>query len=499
MAPSAITGSYTIPDSVTNIGQSAFEGCSRLTNIVIPESITVIGVYTFKGCSSLSSIVIPRSVTEIYYGAFSYCSNLTSIVIPKNVSYIASDAFSYCSKLTGIHVDKNNLYYSSDEQGVLFDKEKTELIKAPGAIMGSYIIPDSVTNIGQCAFEGCSNLTSIDIPNSVTDIEYMAFSNCSKLTGIHVDNSNLHYFSDNWGVLFDKEKTILIEAPGAITGSYAIPGSTTSISWYAFKDCTRLTSIEIPDSVTVMGCDSFASCTSLNSIYFKGDAPDVYHDYADVSFETAFFGVTASFYYPAGNPTWTTEVMVDSHGAFTWIGYNPNGTFYDVEMSSWYENPVEWAVTNSITSGTSSNKFSPYDSCLRSQVVTFLWRAAGEPKAESAVNPFVDVKSIDYYYDAVLWAVEQGITTGADATHFEPNGVYNRSQVVTFLYRAFNKPPVSSSTNPFTDVSTGDWYASAVLWAVQEGITNGLSDTQFGPNDVCDRSQVVTFLYRAYN
>ena len=173
--------------------------------------------------------------------------------------------------------------------------------------------------------------------------------------------------------------------------------------------------------------------------------------------------------------------------------------FEDVTAADFYYKPVLWALDQRITSGTSSTEFSPFDGCLRSQVVTFLWRAAGKPKAASTTNPFVDVKPGAYYYDAVLWAVGKGITAGADSTHFEPDSVCNRSQVVTFLYRAFGKPAVGSVSNPFTDVSSGDWYASAVLWAVKEGITSGLSATKFGPNDVCNRSQVVTFLYRAYN
>ena len=173
--------------------------------------------------------------------------------------------------------------------------------------------------------------------------------------------------------------------------------------------------------------------------------------------------------------------------------------FEDVKASDFYYDPVLWALDRNITSGTSATKFSPFEACLRSQVVTFLWRAAGKPAATSKVNPFVDVKPGDYYYDAVLWAVEKGITNGTDSTHFSPNGVCNRSQVVTFLYRAFNKPSVSGITNPFTDVPAAEWYAAPVLWAVKEGITNGISATKFGPNDVCNRSQVVTFLYRAYN
>ena len=258
----------------------------------------------------------------------------------------------------------------------------------------------------------------------------------------------------------------------------------------AFGWCSSLSSITIPANVSLIEDSAFSCCDSLKQITFRGNAP--------IFEEDVFFNVTAEAYYPDDNSTWAADTMLDYGGAITWIPYQAM-SFTDVKYSDYYYEPVRWAVDEGITSGTSITTFSPYDSCLRSQVVTFLWRAAGKPKAESARNPFVDVKPTDYYYNAVLWAVEKGITSGADANHFEPNGICNRSQVVTFLYRAFGKPPVGNVRNPFTDVSSGDWYASAVLWAVREGITGGLSATKFGPNDACNRSQVVTFLYRAYN
>ena len=173
--------------------------------------------------------------------------------------------------------------------------------------------------------------------------------------------------------------------------------------------------------------------------------------------------------------------------------------FTDVTPSDYYYDPVLWALGEGITDGVTETEFAPEDTCKRSQVVTFLWRAAGEPKAASRNNPFVDVKSSDYFYEAVLWAVEKGITDGMDETHFEPDGVCNRSQVVTFLYRAFGEPPVGSASNPFTDVPANKWYATPVLWAVKEGITDGVTETSFAPEKPCTRAQVVTFLYRAYN
>ena len=172
--------------------------------------------------------------------------------------------------------------------------------------------------------------------------------------------------------------------------------------------------------------------------------------------------------------------------------------FTDVQLGQWYTDPVLWAVENGITTGATATTFNPNGTCLRAQVVTFLWRAAGCPAPGTAVNPFVDVKPSDFYYDAVLWAVENGITNGADATHFNPMGVCNRAQVVTFLHRVFEEPAVEGVENPFTDVPAGTWYTAPVLWAVKNGITNGLSATEFGPNASCNRAQIVTFLYRAY-
>ena len=220
--------------------------------------------------------------------------------------------------------------------------------------------------------------------------------------------------------------------------------------------------------------------------------------------------INPSVYFPGysgtGSPTTTSNVeelvVIEEDGLYGYLRLNLKALvnpFTDVNSSDYYYTPVLWALEKGITSGTSDTAFSPYDSCLRSQVVTFLWRAAGKPAPKSQVNPFVDVKPTDYYYNAVLWAVENGITYGADSTHFEPNGVCNRSQVVSFLYRAFENPPVEGTGTPFKDVQPGAWYASAVQWAVKEGIAYGLSESEFGPNDTCNRSQVVTFLYRAYN
>ena len=172
--------------------------------------------------------------------------------------------------------------------------------------------------------------------------------------------------------------------------------------------------------------------------------------------------------------------------------------FNDVQPGSFYYEPVMWAIENGITNGTSPTTFGPNDQCMRAHVVTFLWRAMGSPEPKLLVNPFVDVRTTDFYYKPVLWALENGITSGMDATHFGPTSYCNRAQVVTFLYRTMGSPELESAENPFTDVAKGSFYEKPVLWAVQNGITNGLSATTFGPNSICNRAQIVTFLYRAF-
>ncbi len=169
--------------------------------------------------------------------------------------------------------------------------------------------------------------------------------------------------------------------------------------------------------------------------------------------------------------------------------------FRDVTKSDYFYDAVLWAVENGITNGTGEGIFSPHLECTRAQAVTFLGRAAGSPAPRSSDMPFADVASGSYYYDAVLWAVEKGITKGTSDTAFSPDAICTRAQIVTFLWRSQGSPAATSG-NPFADVDTTDYYAKAVSWAVKNGITTGTGDTTFAPDAICTRAQIVTFLYR---
>ena len=185
-----------------------------------------------------------------------------------------------------------------------------------------------------------------------------------------------------------------------------------------------------------------------------------------------------------------------SPGTFDGSGGTTQQTnkFVDVIPGSYYEEAVKWAVENGITQGTDATHFSPEDVCTRGEVVTFLWRAAGSPKPKTDAMPFTDIPADSYYYNAVLWAVENGITSGTSDTTFSPDAVCTRAQIVTFLWKS-ESSPAAGSRNPFTDVAADTYYTDAVLWAAKEDITKGTGSTTFDPDMDCTRAQVVTFLW----
>ena len=218
--------------------------------------------------------------------------------------------------------------------------------------------------------------------------------------------------------------------------------------------------------------------------------PDKGYAVSNVKIDSKSIGAVKSYTFENVRRTHTIEVI------FMKANGNPQtGVFVDVATGSYYEDAVDWAVENGITQGTDDTHFSPDGICTRAQAVTFLWRTAGSPASKTSAMPFTDVPAGSYYYDAVLWAVENGITKGTSDTTFSPNMTCTRAQIVAFLWRS-EKSPAAGTANPFADVKADAYYADAVLWAVKENITKGTTSTTFSPDADCIRAQIVTFLWR---
>ena len=218
--------------------------------------------------------------------------------------------------------------------------------------------------------------------------------------------------------------------------------------------------------------------------------PDKGYAVSNVKIDGKSIGAVKSYTFENVRRPHTIEVI------FMKANGNPQtGVFVDVATGSYYENAVDWAVGNGITQGTDATHFSPDGICTRAQAVTFLWRAAGSPKLKTRTMPFTDVPAGSYYYDAVLWAVENGIAKGTSDTTFSPNMTCTRAQIVAFLWRS-EKSPAAGTANPFADVKSTAYYAGAVLWALREDITRGTTSTAFSPDADCTRAQIVTFLWR---
>ena len=212
--------------------------------------------------------------------------------------------------------------------------------------------------------------------------------------------------------------------------------------------------------------------------------PDKGYAVSNVKIDGRSIGVVKSYTFENVKRAHTIEVS-----------FTRANEFIDVPAGSYYYDAVLWAVENGVTTGISASRFDPDGICTRAQAVAFLWRATGSPKPETRTMPFTDVPVGSYYYDAVLWAVENGITKGTSDTTFNPNDTCTRAQIVSFLWRS-EKTPVASSRNLFTDVKPGAYYLDAVLWAVESGITKGTTATKFSPDADCTRAQIVTFLWR---
>ena len=466
--------SIIIPDGVVCIGDVAFQS-TRLKSVEIPASVSYIGKWAFNNAEDLKDVYFTG--TEEQWNAIEigeYNTALQNATIHYN--YVHHDHTYATQKTAATCTENGYTTYTCTICGHNYNDDFT------------YRISHNYVN-GVCTMCGKE------------DPDYVAphtHSYASTVTAPTCTEKGYTTYTCSCGDSYVADYVDALGHDNQIENAKA--ATCTEAGYTGDKICMRCgAETEKGTVINALGHDyKDGKCTRCDATDPNYVAPHT-HSYTST--------VTAPTCTEKGYTTHTCSICGDSYkdsytkalghdykdGKCTRCGAEV--TFMDdVSPNAYYSDAVQWAIKNNITNGTDATHFSPDQGCSRGQVVTFLWRAAGSPIVSGDAG-FVDVKSSDYFYEAVKWAVANGITNGTDATHFSPSATCTRGQVVTFMYRAEGSPATSGSCG-FVDVKSSDYYYNAVIWAVANNITNGTDATHFSPSTTCTRAQVVTFLYR---
>ena len=373
------------------------------------------------------------------------------------------------------------------------------------------VIPNGVTSIGEKAFENCESILSVKIPEGVTSIGSAAFFGCNNLENVSFPSS----LKIIGGGSFRMTALTNVNIPDGVTTiggsafslsstlvSVTIPNSVTSIGAYAFEMLANLSSITLPEGLTTISKGMFYASEGLRSITIPASVTKI-EDYVFLSGYDSNFSLK-DIYYGGTEEQWK-KIDISSEGnngmreATIHFAKKPStptvGGFTDVKADAYYADAVVWAVENGITSGIGGGKFAPAQTCKREQIVTFLYRSKGSPDV-TVTSQFTDMPKSQEFQKAISWAVENGITMGNGKGKFLPEKGCTRAEAMTFIWRAAGKPE-PKTTAAFEDMPSNSDFRKAISWAVENDITSGIGNNKFGPNQTCKREHIVTLLYKA--
>ena len=435
--------------------------------------------------SAIRNVVINEGITFISECAFLDCTNVINVTIPQSVTSVGADAFTgtLWLKSLGVFAIANGM-----------------LLKYQG-YQANVVIPNGVTSIAPSAFYGNETITSVVIPEGfismgIGGLSGDVFSGCTNLESITFPGT----LKAIGRFCFEDTKWLANQK-----GDFVMAGS------ILVKYQGKNPDVVIPDGVTALADGS------LQDVMYDGDEPiiptslTVPVSMKNLNFDMAFFMAPPDYLpktilYKGTQEQWNKvegvkdssltdpEISISVHctGTTDPAPTDPTKVFTDLSPTGFYLDAVAWAVDKNITTGTTATTFSPKDNCTHGQILTFLWRAAGSPES-NVTTPFA-MNGNEYYYGAAKWAYEKGMID----KNFNHKTPCTRADAVNYIWQAFGKPSASYDGR-FTDVSASSPYATAVAWALANGVTTGATETTFNPSGICNRGQIVTFLHRAYN
>lgn len=470
-----------IPDSVKTLGEGVFSGCAALKEVKIPGEVTVIPKNAFSGCAALESVSIPASVTAINEAAFDGCTAL------KNVTFLGKD-----DEWSRVAIDGSNEALKDARKSFASHTHSyVDTVTAPTCTANGYTVhkcscgdtkTDSYTKMLGHSYQGGICVRCGVLEDHKHDFKQTVTAPTCTTEGYttYTCACGESYKKNYVSALEHKPELKNEKKAGCLKGGYT-GDEVCTVCGKVFKAGSVILAL---GHSTELRNEKAATCVNGG---YTGDLVCVRcGDIIEQGKATAaaghkFFGGKCSVCDAQESGSRSVEAKI----------------FDDVIPGTFYYDAVMWAVKNNITKGTGASTFSPGDGCTRFQIVTFLWRACGCPTAATAAS-FSDVSSSDSFCEAVRWAVERGITKGTGGSSFSPYATCTRAQIVTFLYRAAGSPTVSSGIR-FFDVAPNAFCRDAVAWATERGITKGTSDTTFSPDAACTRAEVVTLLYRTLN